>query len=79
MYDIGIGEEKVMGLEGFRVADALGEGPQFAGPAEWKGIGVHYREAIGRRSGERAGGGAIVAMVVHQDDVELAGILLGGQ
>jgi hypothetical protein len=55
------------------MADALGHGPEFAGPPGRQRRGGHHGEEVAFRGGRGERGGAVARMVVHQDDVEIAG------
>ena len=79
MHDIGIGEQHVFGLETPGGANALRGRPQLAGPARGHRAGADHLEDLGRSRGARGGGGAIGAVVVHQQHVELTGIPLPGE
>jgi NADPH:quinone reductase len=77
--DVGVGEQQVIRAERRGLADALGDGPELARPTGGEGFGAHYGEEAGGRGARGDFGSAVARMVVHQDDMEIAGRALRGQ
>jgi len=83
--DVSVGEEQIVGLKrhGFGKLDALLLRPQLAGPSGRQRAPRHHGEAVG---GAERGRGvardkrrAVAALVVDQDDMQRAGVILPDQ
>ena len=79
--DVGVGEQQIARRARLGMLDALPDGPQLAGPSRRQWPAGQYGEPIRgarvrRRFALRDLAGAVAALVVDQDDVEGAGIVL---
>ena len=76
--DVGIGEPEKFRLQGCGMIAALAHRPELAGPARRPRAAGQHRQPVAAQPARQIGG-AVVAEVIHQHDMEVAGIILRQQ